>query len=127
MVRPVPSVRFVAFATALAVALPGTAMADKLVAKGTTLEGAVKSVTGKGVDFQPDFAKDPMFVPWDNIEDLETEGTFQVLYGEDGEITGPITDYDEGELEVGDTTVAPKDVVSAVFRGAEAQGFPAHP
>ncbi len=121
---PSRTVRVFVLAISLGLAVPGAAIADKLVAKGgTVLAGKVKSVTGKGVEFQPEFAKDPMLVPWDNIEDLETEASYQVLYGEDGEVTGPISDYDEGELEVGDVEIEPKTIVSATAVGDDGMTF----
>jgi hypothetical protein len=83
----------------------------------------VKSVTGKGVEFQPEFAKDPMLVPWDNIDDLKTEASYQVLYGEEQEVTAPIEGYDPGELEVGDTKIETKTMVSATAIAPEGMTF----
>jgi hypothetical protein len=108
----------------LSLGLPAGALADKLVARGgIVMAGAVKSITAKGVEFQPDFAKDPMLVPWDNVEDLETEASYQVLHGEDGEVTAPITDFDDGKLEVGDVEIDPKVLVSATAVGDAGASF----
>jgi hypothetical protein len=109
--------------TALAIPAMVTA-ADKLVAKGgPVLSGTVKSVTSKGVEFQPDFAKDPMLVPWDNIEDLETEASYQILHGENGDVTAPITDFDDGKVEAGDVEIEPASIVSATAIGDDGMGF----
>jgi hypothetical protein len=104
----------------LPLAAASVAQADRLVAKGTTLNGTVKAVTGAGVEFAPDFAKDSILVPWDNVDDVRTDATFQVLYGEGLEATAPLGGYRDGHLEVGDATVDPKGLTSAVaLEGAE--------
>jgi hypothetical protein len=127
MERFTPRIRvlgMLAVAATWTVAVPGAALADKLVAKvGIEMIGAVKSITGKGVEFQPEFAKDPMLVPWENIADLQTDGSYQVLHGEDGEVSGPITDFDDGELQVGDVEIDPKTLVSATPVGDDGLGF----
>jgi hypothetical protein len=125
MKRSAFSVRIACAAAVTAFLLPGSATAaDKLVVKGgPVLSGAVKSVTSKGVEFQPDFAKDPMLVPWDNIEDLETEASYQILHGESGDVTAPITDFDDGKLEAGDVEIDPGTIVSATAIGDDGMSF----
>jgi hypothetical protein len=108
-------------ALALSIAVP--ARADRLVAKGTTLSGKVKSITGKGVEFEPDFAKGAMLVPWDNVEDVSTEATYQVLYGDDQEVNAPVRGYRDGRLDVGDVSVDPKEIVAADALADGAPGF----
>lgn len=97
----------------LALVAPDPARADRLVAKGTTLAGTVKALTSAGVEFQPDFAKDSMLVPWDNVEDVATDATFQVLYGDDLEVTATVTGYHDGRISVGDASIDPKELVAA--------------
>lgn len=118
-------VRFAASccATILALVVASVAQADRLVANGTTLNGAVKAISSAGVDFAPDFAKDSMLVPWDNIDDLSTEASYQVLYGDGEEVVAPIKDYDDGKLEVGDVEVDPKSMVSAYVLDGDQPGF----
>jgi len=116
------------FASALACvsifALGATvAHADRLVAKGTTLTGTVKALSSAGVEFQPDFAKDSMLVPWDNVDDVATDASFQVLHGDNAETTAPIGAYHDGHLKVGDTEVEPASLVSAVAVGPDGPGF----
>lgn len=89
------------------------ASADKLVAGGTSLSGSVKVLSPAGVEFQPDFAKGPMLVPWENVEDLSTEASFQVLYGDDQQAMAPIKAYRDGHLLVGDASVEPAQMVAA--------------
>lgn len=100
-----------------------TALADRLVAKGAALSGSVKAMTAAGVEFQPDFAKDSMLVPWDNVEDLSTEATYQVLYGEESETTAPVKSYHDGHLVVGDAEVEPKALISAAAMEGESPAF----
>lgn len=107
----------VVLAAALLLVAAGEAGADRLVAKGTTLTGTAKAITPAGVEFQPEFAKDPMLVPWDNVDDLATDGDYQVLHGEDGEIVAPITAYRDGKLVVGEAEIEPKSLVSTVAMG----------
>lgn len=109
MRTPIPRLLLASACLALAVS---PAHADRLVAKGTTLSGKVKSITGKGVEFEPDFAKGAMLVPWDNVEDVSTEASYQVLYGEDQEVSAPVSGYRDGRLQVGDVSVDPKEVVA---------------
>lgn len=90
------------------------ASADRLVAGGVTLDGKVKGISPAGVEFLPGFAKSPMLVVWDNVEELSTETSFQVLYGDDQEANAPISGYREGKLVVGEAEVEPKDMVSVV-------------
>lgn len=101
----------------LPLALAATAKADRLVAKGTTLTGSAKAITPAGVEFQPEFAKDPMLVPWENVDDLATDASYQVLYGDDSETIAPITGYRDGKLLVGELEVEPKALVSTVAMG----------
>ncbi|HXC51842.1 MAG TPA: DUF481 domain-containing protein [Candidatus Limnocylindrales bacterium] len=110
-----------AFVGLLLVAPP--AHADRLVAGGTTLNGKVTSVTTAGVEFQLEFAKDPFLVPWKNIEDLSTESTYHVLYGDEGAADSQIRSYHDGQLLVGDIAVDPKVLVSATVQTGETPGL----
>ncbi|MFN2378114.1 MAG: DUF481 domain-containing protein, partial [Candidatus Binatia bacterium] len=83
----------------------------------------VKVISPAGVEFQPDFANGPMLVPWDNVEELSTEGSFQVLYGEDQEATAPVSAYRDGHLQVGEVSVEPGDLVSVVALANGEPGF----
>ena len=107
----------------LGLAIASIAHADRLVAKGTTLSGKVKALSGAGVEFEPDFAKDSMLVPWDNVDDVSTDANFQVLYGDGLEANAPVSAYRDGRLVVGDAEVEPKALVSAVALEDERPGF----
>lgn len=104
----------VALGLALLVATASASHADRLVAKGTTLSGAVHAISSAGVEFTPDFATDPMLVPWENIDEFESETTYQVLYGDDEEVDAPVTAYRDGRLVVGEVEVDPASLVSVV-------------
>ncbi|HEY2775969.1 MAG TPA: DUF481 domain-containing protein [Candidatus Binatia bacterium] len=115
---------FVVAASAIAaVALAAPAQADHLTAGGITLSGKVTSVTAKGIDFQPEFAKTSMTVPWANVQDVSTDARYQVLYGEDMQAAAAIEGYREGHLVIGGSQIDPKSVVSAVAMEAEAPTF----
>lgn len=103
--------------------LATSAQADRLVAGGSTLQGKVTSLTSAGVEFQPDFAKDAMLVPWDNVEDVSTEASFQVLHGDSGETDAPVRGYQDGKLAVGEESIDPKTLVAAVPLDGEGLGF----
>jgi hypothetical protein len=107
----------------LALVCAGQANADRLVAKGTTLSGKVTSVSPAGVEFQLEFAKGPFLVPWANVEDLATDAPYRVLYGEDAATTGTIGGYRDGHLLVGEASVDPKEIASAVVQTGETPGF----
>ncbi|MFN2425735.1 MAG: DUF481 domain-containing protein [Candidatus Binatia bacterium] len=114
----------VVFLLAVAWMMPATvAHADRLVAKGTTLTGKVKILSGAGVEFAPDFAKDSMLVPWENVDDVATDANFQVLYGDGLEAIAPVGGYRDGHLLVGDASVEPQSLVSAVELADAEPGF----
>lgn len=120
--RPIP-VRF-AVGVAMGVLVFATsARADRLTAGGNTLQGKVTSLSSAGVEFQPDFAKDAMLVPWDNVEDLSTEASFQVLHGDSGETDAPVRGFQDGKLSIGEEAIDPNTLVSAVPLDGEGLGF----
>lgn len=104
-------------------AAAGTSQADRLVAGGSTLSGKVTSVTSAGVEFQLEFAKDPFLVPWDKIEDISTDATYDVLHGDAGETSAPISAWRDGHVIVGDATIDPKTIVSATAHTSDMPGF----
>jgi hypothetical protein len=122
-----PSTRRLTFVLFLALltlaASPAAARADELRAGGVSIAGKVKSLTAKGVEFQPDFAKSAMLVEWEKIDELRTESRYQILYAEDLEVTAPISEMEDGKLVAGDVEIDPATLVAATVVSAESPGF----
>src|SRR5262249_16369867 len=110
-------------APVIAVLLAVPARADRLIAGGTSLTGKVVAVSSDAVQFKLDFAKDPIVVPWKNVEDLSTDEPVEVFYGESGEVTAKIHTYRAGHIEVGEEKIEPKDISVANVEATGAPGF----
>ena len=74
-----------------------------LGAKGDTIHGRVADLTADGVVFEPASGKGQITVKWDDVQSLETEGSYTVLHGDEGEARGRILGFEGGKvLLVGD-------------------------
>ena len=74
-----------------------------LGAKGDQIHGRVADLTSDGVVFEPASGKGQVTVKWADVESLETEGTYTVLHGEEGEVHGRILGVEAGKVLIGDT------------------------
>jgi hypothetical protein len=90
---------------ALVAAVLGTAVAraDQVTSKGTVLRGKITGVSATGITFEPEYGKGSIAIKWEDIEDLTSEGNFQVLYGEDEESDTPLQGFSGGKLLTGST------------------------
>ncbi len=70
--------------------LSTSAFSDEVTSKGTVLRGKVLSFSSSGVEFETEYGKGTISIPWKNIEAIKTEGPFQVLYGKDKEIDAQV-------------------------------------
>jgi len=87
-----------------------------LGAKGDTIHGRVADLTSDGVVFEPASGKGQLVVKWEDVQSLETEGAYTILYGGDGEVRGRILGYENGNLLVGDSLDRAERVeVTALF------------
>jgi hypothetical protein len=81
----------------------GGARADQVTSKGTVLHGKITAVSSGGITFEPEYGKGSIKIKWEDIEDLQTDGNFQILYGEDEESDTPLQGFSDGKLLAGQT------------------------
>jgi hypothetical protein len=86
---------------AAAVVVAGTARGDQVTSKGTVLHGKITGVGSAGVTMEPEYGKGSLAIKWADIEDLKTDGNFQVLYGDGLETDTPLQGFNNGTLFVG--------------------------
>lgn len=79
------------------------AFSDEVTSKGTVLRGKVLSFSSSGVEFETEYGKGTISIPWKNIEAIKTEGPFQVLYGKDKEIDAQVQGLTDGKLMIGES------------------------
>jgi putative salt-induced outer membrane protein YdiY len=79
----------------------GAARADQVTSKGTVLHGTITALNGAGISFAPEYGKGSIDIKWEDIEDLKTDGNFQVLYGEDEETDTPLQGFSNNTLFTG--------------------------
>jgi hypothetical protein len=125
MIRPMRASTSLVFAASMlaVVGWCADATADHIIAGGTRISGDVKGVTADGVEFKPEFAEDSFLVSWEKLESVETDGDFEILYGEGGAIVARLRGVSDGKLVVGDTAIDPKDIVLVSGSASETPGF----
>lgn len=112
-------------ALALLVATRAIARADEVVVKGDRLRGTVKSVTASGIELETVYGKGSVQIPFADVEEIRTDGTFVIEHGDGREAQGRIVGIQEGVLLVGDapgsaTRVAVTDIqLTLVDQAAE--------
>jgi hypothetical protein len=94
--------------------------------KGQLLEGKVVSVTPKGVEFETVLGTGAIVIPFADVEELSSDRSFVVLYGESGEVRGRLVGVDGEQLLVGDdlATATPVEAGS-IFRSFTVEEFDA--
>lgn len=100
------------------------AVADEVTSKGTVLKGTVTGLSSGGLVFEPEYGKGVLTIDWEDVEDVKTDGPFQVLYGDDLEADAPLQGYSDGKVLVGGdpttaTAIPTADLHSAIALGAE--------
>jgi Protein of unknown function, DUF481 len=108
---------------AVLVGQAGTAGADEVLSKGTTLLGKITSLSAAGINFEPEYGKGSVAIPWDNIEGLRSDGPFQVLYGDGEEADAPLQEFSNGTLQAGAQAVDVKTIRSGQPIGASGLSF----
>jgi hypothetical protein len=98
----------------MAMGYAGGAVADEVTSKGTVMRGKVAMLSGAGVTFAPEYGKGTLVIKWENIEDLRSDGSFQVLYGDNQESDGPLQGFSAGKLSVGGAEVDVATIYSGV-------------
>lgn len=104
---------FVALGAGLLVVSAMAVHADEVTSKGTVLKGAVKSLNSGGIIFDPAYGKGSLAIKWEDIEDLRTEASFQILHGDGAELDAPVTGMSGGKLRVGSAYIDPSTITLA--------------
>ncbi len=94
------------------------AIADEVTSKGTVLHGKLITLDGTGIAFAPEIGKGALTIKWENVEDLKSDGPFQVLYGDNEESDGPLQGFRAGKLSVGGAAVDVATIYSGLPIGA---------
>ncbi|MBW2430058.1 MAG: DUF481 domain-containing protein [Deltaproteobacteria bacterium] len=81
----------------------GAASAADVVVKGQQLEGSVVGVTAEGVEFQTVYGKGTIVIPWTDVEMIQSNKEFEVLYGEAEIMEGRIWGLEDDALLVGES------------------------
>jgi len=87
--------------TAAAALCAAAAAADQVTSKGTVLHGKITAVSSSTVSFEPEYGKGSIAIKWEDIEDLKTDGNFQLLYGDGEETDTPLQGYSNKTLYTG--------------------------
>ena len=107
----------------IAVGYACAAAADEVTSKGTVLHGKVTSLSGGGITFEPEYGTGALAIKWVDIENLKTDGPFQVLHGDDQESDGPLQGFSNGAVQVGTTTIDAATIQSGRPLGAGGLSF----
>jgi len=112
-------VRGMAMLGALAVvAAARGALADTVTSKGTVLRGTIKSLSSGGLVLGPEYGKGDLAIDWADVEDVRSDGGFQVLYGDEEELDAPLVGIADGKLLVGSTAEAATSIdVKTILSG----------
>ena len=98
-------------------------LADEVTVKGAVLSGAITAIGAAGIIFEPDVGKGALAIKWEDIEDLKSDGAFQVLYAGREEQNGPLEGLRDGTLMVGGAPIDVAALDSGVPVGAGAPSF----
>jgi uncharacterized protein DUF481 len=106
-----------AAAAALVLVLPLLASAQStLGAKGDTMHGRITDLNADGVVFEPAPGKGSIAVLWADVQSIESEGSYSVMHGDEGEVHGRILGIQGGKLLVGDSPANAQQIdVGTIF------------
>ncbi|MBX3023962.1 DUF481 domain-containing protein [bacterium] len=104
--------------------LASAALADQVTSKGTVLTGTITGFTSAGLTLEPEYGKGSLAIAWENVEDVKTDGPFQVLYGDGLEADAPLQGISDDKLLVGGaaataTAIPTADIHSALPIGPD--------
>jgi putative salt-induced outer membrane protein len=87
----------------------------EVTVKGQQVEGSVIGFTAEGVEFEPAYGKGKIVILWTDVDTIQTDKEFVILYGEEKITTGKIWGLEGHELIVGEssqhTTRIPTDQI----------------
>ena len=84
----------------LALLLPAAARADRVTAKGTVLEGKIKSITKKSIVMETVYGTGDLVIATKDIEAIETDAAFHVFRGDDVDSLGPVVGVSPEQVTV---------------------------
>jgi len=96
------SIRATLIGGALAVAMAAAALAGEITVKGEDLEGVVAGITADGVQFETIYGAGRIVIPFADIEAIESEKRFVILYGESSEVRGRLLGVTATHVLIGD-------------------------
>lgn len=99
----------VAVAT-LAITVAAPADADRVVVKGDTLHGTVKSITSKELVMETVYGTGEITIALADVESIETEAPFHVMHGDDVRTVGPIVGASGETIRVAEADAAPVEL-----------------
>ena len=121
-----PVYKIIAFTglVVLGLSLVGAASAADVVVKGQQLEGSVVGVTAKGVQFQTIYGEGAIVIPWSDVEMIQSDKEFEVLYGEAGIIGGRIWGLEGDAILVGESPDKATPIpVDQIFRSITREDY----
>ena len=102
--------------SAAALVAAGEARADQVTSKGTVLHGKITALSSSTVTFEPEYGKGSLDIKWADIEDLKSDGNFQVLYsGEESDV--PLQGFTDGKLFVGNQLEGAQQIDVSTIEG----------
>jgi hypothetical protein len=100
-------------------------VADEVTVKGTVLQGTITSLSASTVELKTVYGKGTLAIPVADIQNLTTDASCVVYYGEEAKSTGRLLGIEQGKLLVGTAraSATPVDISTILFmRGAEGVG-----
>jgi len=94
------------------------ATADEVTSKGTVLKGKITGFSSAGVTIEPEYGKGALAIKWEDVEDLKSEGGFQILYGDDLEADTAVQGFSDGKLLVGAAAASTTAIETATIHSA---------
>jgi hypothetical protein len=79
-----------------------TVVADEIQVDGTILRGTVTQITPSTIEFDTDYGKGTIAVPYKNLQAIRSDGRFYIVHGDSGETSGRLVAFEDGKLLVGD-------------------------
>jgi len=95
---------------------------DEVVVHGATLKGQVVAIEPKGLRFETIYCEGSIFIPFNRLEAVRTEGSYTLQYGESEEASGRLWGIEDLHLLVGNDLASVERVpVDEIQSGAFAK------
>jgi putative salt-induced outer membrane protein YdiY len=103
--RSLSILRSVAIAIAMALGA-SAAHADRVVVKGDTLQGTVKSITKTEIVMETVYGEGEIVIAVEDVESIETEAPFHVMHGADVRTVGPVVGLTPDAIRIAEAGAA---------------------